>query len=156
MKNGDYLLVKAPSEYPGKKYRGKYCYEHHLVYWENTGVVPNNDEVIHHIDENKHNNNFDNLELKKKNIHNREHMTAKGRKYVILKCPACKKKFERLHSSTHLSKKGIFTSCSRECKNRLLASKENEFCISDNVILVYVKFPFKNSRGGSSAGRARD
>lgn len=31
MKNGDYILVIAPDWYRGKRYRGKYCYEHHLV-----------------------------------------------------------------------------------------------------------------------------
>ena len=42
MKNGDYILVKAPTNYPGKKYRNKYCYEHHLVYWQHYGIIPNN------------------------------------------------------------------------------------------------------------------
>ena len=31
MKSGNYILIKAPDNYPGKKYRGKYCYEHHYV-----------------------------------------------------------------------------------------------------------------------------
>ena len=29
MKNGDYNLVKAPKDFQGIKYRGKYCLEHH-------------------------------------------------------------------------------------------------------------------------------
>ena len=34
MKNGPYILVAALETYPGKKYRGKYCYEHHMVWWK--------------------------------------------------------------------------------------------------------------------------
>ena len=33
MINGDYILVVAPDDYPGVRYREKYCYEHYLVYW---------------------------------------------------------------------------------------------------------------------------
>ena len=33
MKNGKYILVKAPANYLGKKYRNKYVYEHILNYW---------------------------------------------------------------------------------------------------------------------------
>lgn len=58
MKNGDYLLAVAPENYPGKRYRGRYCSEHTLVYWQHYGIVPNKDEVIHHIDGNKHNNDI--------------------------------------------------------------------------------------------------
>ena len=40
-----------------------YVYEHTLVYEKNTGKIPKKDEVIHHIDLDKHNNNFNNLYL---------------------------------------------------------------------------------------------
>lgn len=33
VKNGPYELVIAPEEYPGKKYRGRYAYEHRVNYW---------------------------------------------------------------------------------------------------------------------------
>ena len=62
MKNGPYELVIAPPGYPGKLYRGRYCYEHHLVWWQNTGEVPGPGEEIHHKNEHKRQNNFGNLE----------------------------------------------------------------------------------------------
>ena len=40
MKNGDYNLAIAPPDFPGKKYRGKYCSEHVLNYWLANGIVP--------------------------------------------------------------------------------------------------------------------
>lgn len=40
-----------------------YIYEHTLVYQQNTGYLPQKNEVIHHIDLDKHNNNFNNLYL---------------------------------------------------------------------------------------------
>lgn len=73
MKCGNYELVKAPLDYPGKKYRDKYCYEHHLVWWQITGNIISEKEVIHHINENKRDNRFENLELLNKKVHTSNH-----------------------------------------------------------------------------------
>ena len=141
LKNGNYILVLAPKSYPGKKYRSKYCYEHHLVYWKETGIVVSSDEVIHHIDGNKTNNCFSNLELKKKSLHDSEHQTSKGRKYVLLRCPCCEKIFERIHSNTHFCKNGTYTSCSRKCNNEISKYGHQLFDLSKNVVKVYRKYP---------------
>lgn len=77
MKNGPYELVVAPPEYPGKLYRNKYCYEHHLVWWLGTGNLPASDEVIHHRNEQKRDNRFENLELKTKARHTTEHNVSR-------------------------------------------------------------------------------
>lgn len=50
MKNGKYVLIVAPTEYPGTRYRGKYCYEHTYVFWKHTGVLPKKGEIVHHKD----------------------------------------------------------------------------------------------------------
>lgn len=42
---------------------GKYVYEHTLVYEKNTGKLPQKNEILHHIDLDKHNNKFENLFL---------------------------------------------------------------------------------------------
>lgn len=42
---------------------GNYVYEHTLVWEQNTGKLPQKNEVLHHIDLDKHNNNFNNLYL---------------------------------------------------------------------------------------------
>lgn len=47
-----------------------YVYEHTLVYEENYGVLPNKNQVIHHINMNKKDNNIKNLYL----CNNKEHL----------------------------------------------------------------------------------
>ena len=91
MKNGPYILIKAPLEYPGKKYRDKYAYEHSIIWWKNTGIVPPKGYIIHHKNENKHDNNFHNLELISLNSHNEKH--SKNNNYIALICSYCKEPF---------------------------------------------------------------
>ena len=73
MKNGPYELVVAPDGYPGKRYRGRYVYEHVLVWWANTGELPSPGKVVHHKNGKQRDNRFRNLELKTRAIHTREH-----------------------------------------------------------------------------------
>lgn len=63
MKNGKYVLTRPPEAYTGKRYRGKYCYLHHLVWWEHTGHCLKHGEHIHHINGDPHDNEFSNLRL---------------------------------------------------------------------------------------------
>lgn len=46
-----------------------YVYEHTLIYEKEKGILPSKNEVIHHIDMDKHNNSIDNLYL----CNNKEH-----------------------------------------------------------------------------------
>ncbi len=82
MKNGPYILVIAPEEYPGKKYRGRYIYEHHLVWWNNTGKTIEEDEVVHHKNEDKHDNSFGNLEK----IPESEHKSIHAMEPAMMTC----------------------------------------------------------------------
>ena len=95
MKNGEYIMIVAPHDYPGKKYRGKYCYEHHLEYWKFTAIVPSKGENIHHIDHNKSNNHISNLLLLDAREHRRLHGILQGRKISSLKCQFCGVDFVR-------------------------------------------------------------
>lgn len=92
MKNGPYILLKAPSDYPGKKYRDRYAYEHTIVWWQNTGFVPPAGYIIHHKNENKHDNNFENLELISTSSHTEKHITKKN-KFIALMCALCNEPF---------------------------------------------------------------
>jgi len=141
LKNGDYLLVVAPEEYPYKKYRDKYCYEHRLVYWLNFGEIPE-DYEIHHKDENKHNNNIDNLELMSGEEHRRKHYSKKGRTVVLLKCPVCQLIFKKNISDTFMSKKGTYSCCSRSCSGTFSNYKEDKKKkgIKENVIEIYKEY----------------
>lgn len=137
MKNGDYNLVIAPDGYPGKKYRGKYCLEHHLVYWQTYGIVPNKDEVVHHKDGNKRHNEPDNLELLARKTHSQEHTLTRGRTMVELKCPICGEMFVREKRQTYLQKNNTnYTCCSRRCAGKFthLTEQEKEFKASDMFI----------------------
>ena len=95
MKNGPYILIVAPENYPGKKYRGRYVYEHQIIWWKLTGEVPPTGYIVHHKDENKHNNSFNNLELKTVSEHLSEHGKAKGITLSRLTCKWCHIIFER-------------------------------------------------------------
>lgn len=119
MRNGEYILVVAPKDYPGKKYRGRYCYEHILVYWQNTGELPKDGEIIHHIDGNKHNNIFSNLRKMSTEEHTMKHAEGKKRTMVRLRCPVCGILFTREKRQTHLGgKPSSVTCCCRKCSGR--------------------------------------
>lgn len=93
MRNGPYILVVAPANYPGKKYRDRYVYEHQLVWWQMTGEVVRDGYVIHHKDENKHNNEFSNLEHILRVAHHKIHaMLPAIAKHV---CGWCGNEFEK-------------------------------------------------------------
>ena len=135
MRNGDYELVVAPVDFPGLKYRGRYCYEHTLVYWRNTGRIPGPTECLHHINEKKRDNCFENLELKTRVTHAKEHGAEQGRVVVQLRCPSCRRVFERERRQTHLGKKrGKATFCSRQCSGR------GDSGDVENVITEYIVY----------------
>ena len=93
MRNGDYELVIAPADYPGRKYRGRYCYEHHLVWWRHYGSILRNNDVIHHINGNRRDNHIENLELVSRTAHSSGH--RKGTPMVSLSCAYCGEEFQR-------------------------------------------------------------
>lgn len=110
MINGDYILVKAPEWFKGKRYRGRYCYEHHLVWEKETGLPVPDGCIIHHKDHNKHNNVISNLQMMSIKEHSSLH--KRPRKNVELLCPYCKKPFVR---EARLIKNKNLNFCSRQC-----------------------------------------
>ena len=62
MRNGPYELVVAPPGYPGMKYRGRYAYEHIVVFWRRTGRMPHPGYVVHHKNGDHRDNRWENLE----------------------------------------------------------------------------------------------
>ncbi len=118
MKNGEYELIIAPKEYIGNLYRGRYCYNHHYIWWLNTGYILKEGECIHHKDEDKMNNEFSNLEIRNIDEHRNYHSSKRGKNMVTIKCPNCGYVFNRERRQTHLSKKGFMTFCSRECMGK--------------------------------------
>lgn len=92
MKNGKYTLITPPSSFPGKRYRGRYAYEHIVVWWQNFGM-PKEGEVIHHKNGNHRDNKIENLELLTNEQHGRVH--AKPAKMISLTCTFCGMSFIR-------------------------------------------------------------
>jgi uncharacterized C2H2 Zn-finger protein len=140
VKNGEYILVLAPEEYPGKKYRGMYIYEHHLVYWENTGIIIDDEHEIHHKNEIKTDNRFLNLDYITKISHKITHGKQKVRNVVVLKCPGCEIIFKRRRGSTHLvGRKTSYTCCSKQCVGKFTNIKKK---FPDIAIKTYSKRKF--------------
>lgn len=102
-----------------------------------------NNEHADHIDNNKLNDNYDNLQIlsQKNNREKYEKEVSRGSKFVLLQCPNCSKTFSRKYKNTHLSKHGIFTSCSRKCSGTI-RQKLQMGCVFDfskNVLKVFYK-----------------
>lgn len=94
MRNGPYELVIPPADYPGKRYRGRYCYEHHLIWWQHTGTLPGPGELIHHKNEQKRDNRFDNFELKTIGEHTADHNRDRRQPRLQIPCDRCGTVFE--------------------------------------------------------------
>lgn len=91
--------------HPVANTQGK-VYLHRHVWFQNTGINPKG-LVIHHIDENKENNDFSNLQALTASAHASLHSRAAGLAYVI--CKTCNTEF----SYPKLRRKRVF--CSAKC-----------------------------------------
>lgn len=81
MRNGPYILIVAPDWFSGKRYRGKYCYEHHAVWSKKNGAIPSG-SIIHHRNGSHTDNRIENLELMTSSQHSRHHLLLRGRSKV--------------------------------------------------------------------------
>lgn len=121
MKNGPYELIVAPEDYPGKKYRGRYCYEHVFKWWKKHGVLPPKGYEIHHRDHNHRNNKDNNLELISAKDHRKLHAQISSMKAKIeVICGFCKKKFIRRGNDYRSKRKNNKTGlqfCTRVCQH---------------------------------------
>jgi hypothetical protein len=85
----EYRFIKAPSGYPGKIYTfGHRALEHHIVWWQNTGQTVPKGFLLHHKNENKLDNRFENLELKQWGNHTSEH-NLKTTLFTTVTCSWC-------------------------------------------------------------------
>lgn len=148
---GDYLYAIV-KEHPRATVHG-YVLHHRIVMENCLGRLLDKDEIVHHKDGNGKNNDPSNLQVMNVIEHRKLHAQEIGRKYVLLKCPACKKMFEKQHNQTHLAKpsRTKSTSCSRKCRGKLSSSiqyngltHEVETAVSGNILAQYVKYGVDN------------
>lgn len=119
MKNGEYELVKAPEEFPGEKYRGKYCYEHHLVWWDNKDQLPGDGEVIHHKNEDKRDNRIENLEKLTVEEHISHHQKNKFGRVIFTECAYCGAPIAKNYEESSIGNGKDAEYCDRSCGGKL-------------------------------------
>lgn len=133
MPNSEYELTVPPDEYPGKLYRGRFAYKHRVVWWEETGELP---EVVHHKNGDKSDNRFENLEAMTQVEHSQMHGFERPKTRVRLRCPMCGDEFVKNRRETHLVKNDQkATYCSRSCASKSVHVEE--LPQTDQVIEIF-------------------
>lgn len=112
--NNGYRYIYKPS-HPRAKTHGGYVGEHVLVMEQALGRLLLDDELVHHKDENRLNNNPDNLEVTSRSRHAQIH--AKPPAVVELTCRNCGKAFVRKRRQvvTKIKNGQVDFYCERRC-----------------------------------------
>lgn len=115
-KGGGYRYCRTDPPHPKRNAKG--LYPLHRVLVENKiGRLLSDNEEVHHIDENKENDDPDNLEEKTKAAHAKHHLDARAPKPIKLLCE-CGREFELkpcLERLRRLRNKTGKVYCSRSC-----------------------------------------
>lgn len=134
VKKGDYLYAKVPN-HPNRT-KNNYVLLHRVIMENHINRLLLPTEIVHHIDENKFNNDISNLRLMDSKEHNRMH-SNKGRSIAYLTCANCGKIFVREQRQVKKNTKHHF--CCRSCngsyqrahgwtgkKKRVVVTEENK------------------------------
>ncbi len=111
---------------------GKYHPEHRVIMEEHLGRKLARNEVVHHINEDKHDNRIENLMVMKLGDHTEMHHRKYPRKYI---CPICGREYERLST-----RYGKVVTCSKKCmgewfkKNSTSKKKVNQYALNGRYI----------------------
>lgn len=114
---GDYIYAVVP-EHPKATKIGKYVLFHRIIMENYLKRMLEDDEIVHHLNGNRHDNRLSNLELLRNADRVRMHQLQKGQRYVLLKCPECNKLFGIPHRYSFLSQPNKYNCnfCSKHCR----------------------------------------
>lgn len=147
IKKGDYLYALVP-EHPNCTKNG-YVLMHRVIMENHLNRVLNADEVVHHLDGNKHNNDITNLQLLTKEVHSLLHGLQKGHSMVKLKCPWCGIIFDLPKNQSYIIKHTKYNCncCSPQCRGKLYreiqlhgVTPKLESAISENLLTEYKQY----------------
>jgi len=117
-----YRMVFVPNKTYKSGYQG-YVYEHRLVMERSLGRELTDDEVVHHKDGNRSNNDIANLVLMSKSEHARGHKFVNGNA-TLVRCKRCGKE-------TKVRRSCVRSSLCREC---LLKEKRSKWLSKEKLI----------------------
>jgi len=135
----NYAIVK---DHPNRT-KDNYVLLHRVVAENKLGRLLNSNEIVHHIDEDKKNNDPSNLEVMTRRSHNELHAGQQPKTVVDFICPHCQCTFTVEKRNTRLVKsksKQKLTFCSRSCSGSFYhyaTTQQVENAISVNVLRVY-------------------
>lgn len=109
---GGYLYALVPN-HPNATKNG-YVLAHRVIVENHLGRLLTSNEIVHHIDGNKHHNDIINLKVMTQEDHVRMHKST-GRTIKFFKCPCCGKIFTK---ELRQIKKGRQAFCSRSCNGK--------------------------------------
>jgi len=111
--SGKYKYAIIP-EHPNKN-ENNYVLLHRVIMENSIGRLLNENEVVHHIDNNGLNNELSNLQLMSKEKHNKLHRDEKYSLYFKICCPNCNNIFIKRIDSSFLFSNRKYTCCSKKC-----------------------------------------
>lgn len=147
IKKGDYLYALVP-EHPNCTKNG-YVLMHRIIMENHLNRVLNANEVVHHLDGNKHNNDITNLQLLTNEAHSLLHGLQKGHSMVKLKCPWCGTIFDLPKNQSYIIKHTKYNCncCSLQCRGKLYreiqlhgVTPKLESAISENLLTEYKQY----------------
>lgn len=118
VKKGDYLYARVPG-HPNATSTG-YVLQHRFVKEQELGRFLGSDEVVHHEDGNRKNNDPINLKVKSALQHIRDH---RPKKRVFLSCRECGTRIERTPSQLPRRRGRKHAFCSRTCRAKFYGGR---------------------------------
>ena len=116
-------------DYP-KPFAEGYALRAHVVWWLNTGAIPDNKKELHHKNENKLDDRFENLVPLSKSMHRQQHSHA-IRQMV---CSKCGKSFSIKQGRIN-GGRGKY--CSNACYQKTPRTESHRAAISRGLQLAY-------------------